>query len=51
MLMNKIFKFIASETQGECFTSFKYCYDNVTSPAIEYEDRESNLQIFLPFKL
>lgn len=40
--MDKILKFIANETQGECFTSFKYCYDNVASPAIEYEDRESN---------
>lgn len=49
--MDKILKFIANETQGECFTSFKYCYDNVASPAIEYEDRESNHQIFLPFKL
>ena len=27
--MGKILKFIAKETQGECFTSFKYCYDNV----------------------
>lgn len=40
--MDKILKFIANETQGECFTSFKYCYDNVASPAVEYEDRESN---------
>lgn len=30
--MGKILHFIAKETQGECFTSFKYCYDNVAAP-------------------
>lgn len=39
--MGKILKFIAEETLGECFTSFKYCYDNVATPAIEYEGREN----------
>ena len=27
--MGQILKFIADETQGECFTSFKYYYNNV----------------------
>lgn len=40
--MGKILKFIADETQGECFTSFKYCYDNVATPTIEYEDGEKD---------
>jgi len=35
--MTKILKYIAAETQGECFTSFKYCYDTVAAPTIEYE--------------
>lgn len=35
--MTKILKYIAKETQGECFTSFKYCYDTVAGPTIEYE--------------
>ena len=38
--MGKILKFIANETQGECFTSFKYCYDSISAPTIEYEDGE-----------
>lgn len=32
--MGKILHFIAKETQGECFTSFKYCYDNVAAPTM-----------------
>lgn len=40
--MSKILNFIAEETQGECFTSYKYCYDNVVSPSINYEDRADN---------
>ena len=39
--MDKILHFIAKETQGECFTSFKYCYDNVAAPTIEYDNGES----------
>lgn len=40
--MGKILDYIAKETQGECFTSFRYCYDNATTPTIEYEDSESH---------
>lgn len=40
--MGKILHFIAKETQGECFTSFKYCYDSMTAPTIEYENGESS---------
>ena len=38
--MGKILHFIAKETQGECFTSFKYCYDNVATP-IEYDNEDA----------
>ena len=38
--MGKLLKYIAEETQGTCFTSFKYCYDTITTPAIEYGEAE-----------
>lgn len=38
--MGKLLKYIAEETQGACFTSFKYCYDTITAPAIEYGEAE-----------
>lgn len=40
--MTKILKYIAQETQGECFKSFKYCYDTIATPSIEYESGEKN---------
>lgn len=40
--MGKVLTFIAEATQGECFTSFKYCYDNITAPTIEYENGEKD---------
>ena len=36
----KIVRFIADDTQGECFTSFKYCYDENNTPSINYNDQE-----------
>ncbi len=38
--MGKLLKYIAKETDGECFTSFKYCYDAITTPSIEYGEDE-----------
>ena len=32
--MGKILDYIAQETQGKCFASFKYCYDNSNQPGI-----------------
>ena len=40
--MDKILYYIARETQGKCFASFKYCYDNTANPNIEYEPGEEN---------
>ena len=37
--MDKILQFIAKETKGECYTSFKYCHDSVTVPTLDYEDK------------
>ena len=30
--MGKLLDYIAKETQGKCFASFKYCYDNMLPP-------------------
>ena len=40
--MGKILDYIAQETQGKCFASFKYCYDNSNQPNIEYEPSEDS---------
>lgn len=39
--MGKLLKYIAEETQGACFTSFKYCYDTINAPAIKYGEAEN----------
>jgi hypothetical protein len=46
IIMPKILDFIARETTGECYKSFKYCYDGVAVPSIAYDDR-LNEKIFL----
>lgn len=38
--MGKILDYIAKETQGKRFASFRYCYDDVSSPNIEYNPDE-----------
>lgn len=37
--MDKILSFIAKETNGKCYTSFKFCHDGVAVPSIAYEDK------------
>jgi hypothetical protein len=37
--MEKILHFIAKETKGECYKSFKYCHDGVNIPTLDYEDK------------
>lgn len=39
--MGKLLKYIAEETQGACFTSFKYCYDTINAPTIKYGEAEN----------
>ena len=39
--MGKLLKYIAKETQGTCFTSFKYCYDTINTPTIKYGEAEN----------
>ncbi len=42
LVMGKLLDYIAKETQGECFASFKYCYDDALPPNIEYEAKEDS---------
>lgn len=37
--MDKILSFIAKETNGKCYTSFKFCHDGIAVPSIDYEDK------------
>lgn len=41
--MDKILKCIAKETQGECFTSYKFCFDTEELPHLLYGDVERGL--------
>lgn len=40
--MGKVLDHIAKETEGERFASYKYCYDDIATPAIEYDNAESS---------
>ena len=40
--MGKILDYIAHETQGRCFTSYKYCFDTEVIPHILYDDAENS---------
>lgn len=37
--MGKILDYIAKETQGKCFMSYKYCFDTVSLPHLLYEEQ------------
>ena len=43
--MGRILDYIANETNGKCFTSFKYCYDDSTAPNIEYGSSQEDSYI------
>lgn len=38
--MNKILDYIAKETNGKNYKSYKYCIENVEVPRLEYEDKQ-----------
>ncbi len=40
--MGKILDYIANETKGQRFASFRYCYDDTAGPNIEYESDEDH---------
>ena len=39
--MDKILTFLAQQTGGTCYKSFKYCYDSIDIPSIEYDDNQN----------
>lgn len=39
--MAKILDYIAKETHGLCFASYKYCFDSMQMPHLLYEEQES----------
>ena len=43
--MGKILDYIARETNGKCFTSFKYCYDDSIAPNIDYGSSQEDSYI------
>lgn len=43
--MGRILDYIAHETNGKCFTSFKYCYDDSAAPNIEYGSSQEDSYI------
>lgn len=40
--MGSILKYIASETGGKAFASFKYCYDGLPIPHVDYDSHEDS---------
>ena len=38
--MEKILDFIAKETDGKNYKSYKYCFETVDIPKIDYEDKK-----------
>jgi hypothetical protein len=44
--MNKILEFIANETNGKCYQSFRYCADDeIRIPTLDYEDKGSEFSL------
>lgn len=39
--MAKILDYIAKETHGQCFASYKYCFDSMQMPHLLYDEQES----------
>ena len=40
--MGQILQYIAKQTEGQTFKSFKYCYDNISTPHIDYDEAEKS---------
>lgn len=39
--MAKILNFLAQETKGTCYKSFKYCFEDVEVPSVIYDDKQN----------
>lgn len=38
--MERILPFLAKQTSGTCYTSFKYCFEGVAVPTVVYDDKQ-----------
>ena len=47
-MTNKILEFIANETNGKCYQSFRYCADDeIRMPTLDYEDKDKSSEFSL----
>jgi len=45
-MLNKVLEYIASETNGKCYASHRYCADDeIKMPTLDYEDKSSNYSL------
>ena len=45
-MTNKVLEFIANETNGKCYQSFRYCADDeIQMPTLDYEDKGSEFSL------
>jgi len=45
-MTNKILEFIANETNGKCYQSFRYCADDeIWMPTLDYEDKRNEFSL------
>jgi hypothetical protein len=45
-MTNKVLEFIANETNGKCYQSFRYCADDeIRMPTLDYEDKGSEFSL------
>jgi hypothetical protein len=47
-MKNKVLEFIAEETNGKCYQSFRYCADDeIRMPTLDYEDKDKGKEFTL----
>jgi len=47
-MTNKVLEFIANETNGKCYQSFRYCADDeIRMPTLDYEDNDKSKEFTL----
>ncbi|MDR0304286.1 MAG: hypothetical protein LBH98_05910 [Chitinispirillales bacterium] len=45
-MTNKVLEFIANETNGKCYQSFRYCADDeIRMPTLDYEDKGNEFSL------
>lgn len=43
--MGSVLSYIAKKTGGNCYSSFKYCFDNIETPNIIYDDSVNHINL------